>query len=229
MKKSNYIIIAFAVFFFGLITTMYVDAANNGENNFKKNNTLVSSDQNLDNFSVIVAHKNTKIVLLSHNQNLLTESYYQHKDSTDSSMKAFQKKCDYRVQNDTLYIDRTYKAKVTIKTTTVKTILARESSNMNFKKVESDSLTLYLTNAKVNYSNLTLNHLKVTATENSNINLGNSKIKSIQINLDQSKINSYRSNSNSVLAVLKNKSNLTVSKPNNLHIESDRSSTYRTY
>lgn len=228
MKKSNYIVIAFAVFFFGLITTMYVDAKNAVKENLKQNE-LILSNQNLDNFSVVVAHKKTKITLTSNTNNKIVESYYKHRDSTESSIPEFNKKCDYEIRNDTLFIKKTYKAKVTIKVNSLKSIITNGKNRISLRKFKMDTLSLNCADTHLDYSGLTLEHFKIKATNNSKIYLNNSKINSFDIDLNNSKITSYSSKSTKTNAILKNNSNLTIQKANILNINSDKTSKYYIY
>jgi len=229
MKKSNYISIAFFVFFFGTITTMYIDAKTNGKDDFDKRNKQIISDQKLGEFSIIVAHKNTKIKVISGEQNLLTESYYKRNDSSESSISEFKKKCNYRLINDTLFIDKTYKANVTIKANSLKIIFGKGKNTISFNDYKADSLFLNFENTKLNYSKISVKYLDIKATNSSDLHFGDSNIESLNIDLDKSKISGYNLRSKKTNVVLKNNSNIRISKAKILNMNSDNSSKYHLY
>lgn len=229
MKKSNIISIAFLIFFFGTILTMYVDAKTHGKDHFNRTHELISSNKKLNHFSILVLNKNVKIELVTDSINNITESYFKSKDSLDSSMQEFKKACEYRFSNDTLYIEKTFKARVSINTNTLKEIIGNEKSEISFRKFNSDTISITSNNCKISANGLALQHLNIKATNNSDITFFNSKLESLSLRSDNSKIYSHSNKTKKLNAILKNKSSLTTSKSLSLKIDTDISSKYTIY
>ncbi|MEN8122682.1 MAG: hypothetical protein ABFS35_20240 [Bacteroidota bacterium] len=219
MKTSKYILIAFLIFIFGGLLSLYIFSKLHKEKHLE----FTKVEEKLNNFSVIVAEEGAGFYLVPDSVFKIGASLFENDSSFHFPV--------YIVENDTLYIQAlNYKySRLKINCNSVNTIIGKSKNRIDFNHFAADSLMIEINNGEMygSFSEKGVKNLRIKATDNSNINFNNSKIENIELTLYQSRASLYNNDVKTLDAKLFNKSNLFGMVVSKLYLQTDSTSNYR--
>jgi hypothetical protein len=224
MKTSKYIQTALLLFIFATTLVLFLDAKSFTKKPPIKTKGYYDSKQ-LDDFSVIIAEKNSKFWLRNDSINSVS---YQYKE-TDGALKSdFNFEC-FNLKNDTLFVSSVdEKYTLYVNTQSVYKIIGKENSEIRLLSYNSDSLNLTLTKAKVigalKYD--PMKFLKIEANNYSDIRLNRIMRKIIDSISKEEMLIPIDGKLKEAEITLKNHSVIRMPKPQKLIIDSDDTSSY---
>ena len=238
MKTSQYILFSFIGFIVITVLVLFIDSIGKEDyyrlphlNEKVKLGTTIPK-KHLDNFSVIVAENKADIII--RNDTINNENSISAKLFETDSVYILPK---HRIINDTLYISKSeYAAKTLITCNTIKTVIGRDGSSIHLGTYKADSLSIYLDKSKITgwLSNKVINYIAIEAYNKSDLSFSLSKtnINNSTLKVDNSQVSiayNKKSKIQNLLAVLKNKSFISINKVEKLEIICDTLSSYRFY
>ncbi len=192
MKTSNKILLSFFIFLFGGIVLLFIGAkyfkdAYGNEDNF------LTQEKPLNTFSVVVAETGANFVLKSGTKNKIIQNYL--KDAVPNF-------APYVVRNDTLFVYSVKKEQSNkqgqseggyfiivpeIFCQNVKSIVAKENSEVRLNEFQTDSLSINLNKAKLNWTFDKVVFVSIQAKD-SDIYLDGKNLKRLTVKLDKTKL-----------------------------------------
>jgi len=221
MKTSNYIIMAFLIFLFGGILTLFVSAKLDpraGQN--QKFETL---EKPLDPFSVIVAEPGASFQIKTGETTRLSTNYQKGEEAILPS---------YVVRNDTLFVSAFPKSEkrtnLEVCYTKIRSIEGKANSEITAHQISGDSLTIKLNDAHFrHYSRTkTSNAALQIIANNSNVQLGDISIENLDIQLNKTEMNVWNSSIVNLSGTLTESSSLSMGQISKINVEVDSSSNY---
>lgn len=188
MKTSNYILLSFFIFLFGGITLLFVFSKSRRGYDFGTN-FKIKEDKTAP-FSVVVAEPDASFVLKNGEEFKISQSYLKEGVPNFAS---------YEVRNDTMFMhsvkqERSNKQEQSqggyfiivpeVYCKNVKTIIAKENTNVNLKNYNVDSLLVNLDQSYFHWDYNKPTYLKINA-KNSHLNLNGEYIKTINLQFDK--------------------------------------------
>lgn len=177
MKTSNKIFLSFLIFLFSGIIALYV-----GSKYFYENVTFLNQDKKTAPFSVVVAEPGAFLVLKNGSEFGVSQSY---KKGSDPDFASFE------VRNDTLFMSAV-KSKIDgerfivpeVYCKNVKSIIAKEKTNINLKNYQTDSLYIKLYKSDFFWTIKKINFVTIDAKD-SYLHLYEGSITKMNIDLDK--------------------------------------------
>lgn len=223
MKTSNKILLSFLIFLFSGIILLY--AGSKYYSDFYNTKDLEHQEKPLSPFSVIVAEPGAIFSLKNGKENIISHTY---KKGTVPNI-------DYAVRNDTLFItsikSKEDQVKHTSNTTNIyctniKSIVAKENSDINLDKFETDSLAIKMNKSRLNWKFDKLISLSVQAKD-SDIYLHGKNLEKANVQLDKTQLRiATKTRINKISGILTNDSDSELSYTNHVHIDTDQTSSY---
>ena len=219
MKTSNYILFSFLIFLFGGILWLFVGAKNYEAN--EKNATLTQVKKTAA-FSIVVAEPGAYLVLKNGDENKISQKYKKLEKSNFAS---------FEVRNDTLFVSAT-KLKFQGKWLTVpevycknlKTIIAKENSNINLDNYSVDSLSVHLDKSYLHWQLDKSSYLKVVA-QKSLLNIDGQSVGTLNLQLNETRLDMFlKSDINLINGNLTNHSKLYFNLNGRINLKVDSSS-----
>ncbi|RED47893.1 hypothetical protein [Seonamhaeicola aphaedonensis] len=226
MKTSKYIQVALLIFIFATTLVLFLDAKSITITPKPLHKVKGYYDSKLlDDFSVIVAEKNSKFWIRNDS---ISSVYYQHRDKDGRSKSDFGFEC-FSLKNDTLFVssvDENYW--LYVNTQSVNKIIGKENSEIGLSGYYSDTLNITITKAKIKGSlrNDSINVLKIDANNHSDISFGRITRKVIDSITKEEKFIPLNDKLKEAEITLKDHSKIKITKPQKLIIESDDTSHY---
>ena len=224
MKTSNYISISFLIFLFGGIFLLFLSSKFH-EGTVSKQE-FESFEENLDDFSVIVAGPNSNIGLRNGTQSKIVISFLK----TDSCTIP-----PHEVRHDTLFIYEYAVGASPISAQVFcprpRAVLLKDNSVVNLNDFSIDTLDVSMSAGKMygtfEQSDSPKGVINLSATKNSNIYINQSNMEALNINLDHSELNIQDVSILTLSGFLKNDSKLYSYKSiGKMNIEVDATSRY---
>ncbi len=220
MKTSNIILISFLTFLFGGITLLFI-----GSKYYKgvdDRADFAIKEKKTAPFSVIVAEPGAYLVLKNGREFSVSQSYKKEAKPNFAS---------FVVRNDTLYmyavkskIDGKWFVVPEVYCKNVKSIIAKEKSNVRMEKFKVDSLSITMDKSELT-GELNETVFVSLTSKNSYVRFRCENIKKLQLQLDKTDLNIDSNKSiENVLGSLKNKSILNCSIDGKLNLQKDKSS-----
>lgn len=223
MKTSNYIIIAFLVFLFGVVFVLFLTAKIHQSGS---NVGLYSEEKKLEPFSVVVAEPGASFYLRNGEYPRMCCMY--QKPDTCAFLK-------YGIRNDTLFVFAATGSNKPaflheIYGKNIKGIVAKENSYMNLQQFAADTLFVSLNNAKLeaffDQTKGTTALFSVQALR-SDITLTGANIGRVDIQLNKTKMHTWNNSIDNLSGSLKNESHVTFGRLNKISLDVDPSSAYQ--
>lgn len=220
MKTSNIILISFLVFLFGGITLLYIGSKYYNGINHKADFAI--QEKKTAPFSVLVAEPGAYLVMKNGKEFSISQSY--KKDRTPNF-------APFEVRNDTLFVSTVKSRKdgewfivPEVYCKNVKSIIAKEQTNVSLKNYQADSLFVNL-----NKSNLSGDLNKTVfvsfTSKDSYVRFKGENIQKLKLQLDKTELNiDSKKSIDTILGSLKNKSMLNCSIDGKLSLQIDKSS-----
>ncbi|SHG12053.1 hypothetical protein SAMN05443549_102115 [Flavobacterium fluvii] len=227
MKTSNKIFISFLIFLFVGIILLYLGSKYHKDyydaSNFADQKTLLSP------FSVVVAEPGANFYLKSGKENKVIQTY---RKDTFADFSAFV------VRNDTLFIspvkqvkakEGDYKVVPEIFCVNIKSLVAKENSNIGTGKFHADTLHIAMNKSRLNWRFDKAAFISIQAKD-SDIYLDGENLEKITMELEKTKLRvAAKKRINNLLGSLKNDSNGDFSHSNSVHLDADKTSNYNFY
>jgi len=223
MKTSNKILLSFLIFIFSGIILLYAGSKYFTE--FYNTKDLTHQKKPLLPFSVIVAEPGAIFSIKNGKENFISHTY---KKGTVPNI-------DYAVRNDTLFITFVKPKQDQVKQTNnltyiyctnIKSIIAKENSDIYLDKFETDSLSIKMNKSKLNWGFDKLISLRVQAKD-ADIYLHGKNLEKANIQLDKTQLRiATQTRINKISGILTNDSDSELSYTNHVHIDTDQTSTY---
>jgi hypothetical protein len=233
MKTSNYIFSAFLIFLFGGILLLFIGAkfykGADNEDNF------LTQEKPLNTFSVVVAEPGSNFVLKDGTQNKISQRYLKELVPDFAS---------FEVRNDTLFVysvkkeDSSKQGRSTggyfiivpeIFCKKVKCIIAKEKSKINLEGFKTDSLSINLNTAELEWRYDKAAFVSINA-KNSNIYFDGENLEKLAVQLDKTQLRVYlKKRMNNLSGNLKNHSDCTFSLSKSTNIDVDETSNCNFY
>lgn len=184
MKTSNIIIFSFLIFLFGGLILLFI-----GSKYYKSYDDpayFLGEEKSLPPFSVVVAEPGTVFHLINGKENKLHQIYLK---GTVPNITSF------KVRNDTLFIISKEPKKDEVKHTKnvtevicthIKSILARENSNIRIMKINVDTLNITADKSKLDWRFDKVAYALIQSKE-SNIYLDGENLEAADLKLDKTK------------------------------------------
>lgn len=183
MKTSNYILLSFLIFLFGGITLLCF-----GSKYYKSIDDradFVKQEKQLPPFSVVVAEPGAYLVLTNGREFSVSQAY-KKEEAPDLAPLV--------VRNDTLFVSAV-KSRIKgkwfvvpeIYCKNVKSIIAKENTNVNLKNYQVDSLSISLNKSDFSWDFNKPIFVNIEA-ENSNLHFDGDNIEKINLQLDKTKL-----------------------------------------
>lgn len=177
MKTSNYIFLSFLIFLFSGIIALYV-----GSKYYYENLKFLIKVKKTASFSVIVAEPGAVLVLKNGNEFRVSQSYRK------GSVPDF---ASFEVRNDTLFmsavqskIDGKWFIVPEVYCKNVKSIIAKEKTNINLKNYQTDSLYIKLNKSDFFWTLKKTNFVSINAKD-SYLHLYEGNIHKMNVDLDK--------------------------------------------
>lgn len=218
MKTSNYITIAYFIFLFGGVLTLFIAAKNNPEAGIEARSFLGTKE--LGHFSVVV-NESTEMLILKHTERSRLLTTYNEGEPILFA--------PHEIRNDTLFILKDPKSNyqfVQVECSGAKSILSKAETTIRIDNSLSDTITIKLKKAKLFF--LTSNDrtsLLTLIADQSEAQI-HANIDNFRIQANQTTINGNNSFS-SVSGSLKNYSMFVGRSVNHISLDADSTSTYR--
>lgn len=224
MKTSNYITIAYFIFLFGGILTLFIAAKNNPESNLGQN--YLVNEKPIDAFSVVIAEPGAKIRLRP-GETPKMSLYFPEGDSCTFP--------PFSVRNDTLFVYAHSESKnsfeVNVYCNNLKSIQEKAQAKVWVEKdFQADSLLVKLENAEFShFSNFNSpERINLTLIANqSQIHIGETNFDHLDIQLNESNMNVWNNSINNLTGSITNNSNLNLVRFKKISLEADESSRYQ--
>lgn len=227
MKTSNKIFISFLIFLLGGITLLFI-GSKYYKGIYDKSNFAIQ-EKKTARFSVVVAEQGANFYL---------KNGKEHKIIQDYLKGAVPNFAPFLVRNDTLFVYSVKKEQSKephfiivpeVFCVNVKSIVAKENSEVRMKKFQADTL-----NISMNKSKLDLKFDKVTQVsilaKDSDIYLEGENLEKITMELDKTKLRvAAKKRMNYLSGSLKNDSRCDFSLSNSVHLDADKTSNYGFY
>lgn len=221
MKTSNYIIIAFLIFLFGGILTLFVSAKLNPE--ASRSREYETLEKPSDPFSVIVANSGANLFVKKGEINKLA-IYFRKGEAAIFP--------PYEVRNDTLFVgafpESERRTSLHVFCTKVRSIEGKTNSEIAWEQFTGDSLFVKLDNARFRHYSRTKTSsaaLQIIAN-NSSVQLGDISIENLDIQLNKTEMNVWNSSVGELSGTLTESSKLSMGKMSKISLEVDPSSSY---
>jgi len=183
MKTSNIILISFLVFLFGGITLLYIGSRYYNDGNDKSD--FITKVDKIDSFSVVVAEPGAYLVVKNGKEFSVSQSY--KKDIVPDF-------APFEVRNDTLFVSTVKSRKdgewfvvPEVYCKNVKSIIAKEKSNVNLKNYQIDSLSVDLNKSDFHWDFNKPAYVNIES-KNSYLYLNGNNIEKINLQLDKTKL-----------------------------------------
>jgi hypothetical protein len=221
MKTSNYILLAFFTFVFGLSLTLFIDSKLHDK--LSKKESAFVTEQKLDHFSVLVAEEQADITISFGLENKIISVVR----ALDQPKKQQSPKKFLRISNDTIFVKKADSvASLNIHCKSINKVIGNKNAKISIWSFVKDSLFVELNQSKLEcYShNVNTKSLSIVAKNHSNINF----IPTIYYEMDNDgkKKMVYQEFMGFVKVSLKNHSKLNMRKPRRIDIEADSTSSY---
>lgn len=224
MKTSNYITIAYFIFLFGGILTLFIAAKNNPESNLGQK--YLVNEKPLDSFSVVIAEPGSKIRLRP-GETPKMSLYYPEGDSCNLP--------PFSVRNDTLFVfansDGSKNHEVSVYCKNIKSIQEKGQAIVWVEKnFQADSLLVKLENAEFSHFSDRNSPERINLTliaSHSQINIGETNFDHLDIQLSESNMNVWNNSINNLTGSITNNSNLNLVRFKKISLEADESSRYQ--
>lgn len=221
MKTSNYIIIAFLIFLFGGILTLFVCAKLNPE--ASRSREYETLEKPSDPFSVIVANSGVNLFVKKGEINKLGIYFLKGEEAIFPP---------YEVRNDTLFVGAFPKSErrtsLHVFCTNVRSIEGKTNSEIAWEQFTGDSLSVKLNNAGFRHYSRTKTSsaaLQIIAN-NSSVQLGDISIENLDIQLNKTEMNVWNSSVGELSGTLTESSKLSMGRISKISLEVDPSSSY---
>jgi hypothetical protein len=224
MKTSNKIFISFLIFLFSGIIALYVGSKYYDDiwdkSNFADQKTLLSP------FSVVVAEPGAIFILNTGKENKVIQTY---RKGTFANFSVFE------VRNDTLFVfpvkqqnpkERNYSVVPEIFCVNIKSLVAKENSNIGTGKFNVDTLSVIMNKSNFVWRFENIAYLSIQAKD-SDIYLEGEKLEKLVVKLDTTKLNTpVKKRIENLSGTLKNNSDCTFYLSNKIILDIDKTSTY---
>ncbi len=224
MKTSNYITIAYFIFLFGGVLTLFIAAKNNSESNFDQKYAFL--EKPLDAFSVLIVEPGAELRL---------------RYGEPSTMKLIYPIGDtitlppFTVRNDTLFVssnpDNKMHGSVDLYCNSLKSIQEKSGAKVWIEKeFQADTLLVNLEGAEFSYFAERGSPKRVTLTLTANrseISIGETNFDHLDIQLNESKMNVWNNSINNLTGSITNNSNLNIVRFKKISLEVDETSKYQ--
>lgn len=220
MKISNIIFLSFLIFLFGGITLLFI-----GSKYYKgidNKSDFVIQEKKTAAFSVVVAEQGAFLILKNGSEFSVSQSY--KKDAVPNF-------APFEVRNDTLFmsavkskIDGKWFVVPEVYCKNVKSIIAKEKSNVSLRNYQVDSLFVNLNKSDLS-GDLNKTVFVSFISKNSYVRFKGENIQKLELQLDKTELNiDSKKSIETVLGNLKNNSILNCSIDGKISLEVDKSS-----
>jgi len=183
MKTSNIILISFLVFLFGGITLLYIGSSYYNDGNDKSD--FITKEDKIDSFSVVVVEPDAYLVVKNSKEFSFSQSY--KKDMAPDF-------APFEVRNDTLFVSAVKSRKdgewfivPEVYCKNVKSIIAKEQTNVSLKNYQADSLSVKLNKSDFHWDFNKPVYVNIES-KNSYLHLNGNNIEKINLQLDKTKV-----------------------------------------